>query len=271
MIKRIISFLLNLIMSILVLGLICIWIINTSLLSKKYVKAKLVENKFYDRAYADIKEDFENYTMQSGLELDILDELFTKAKVISDINKKIDAIYDGKKVIIETDSIRDELDFRINSALEKNNRVPTDKEKDSINKYEDAIIDSYKSGILYGRDFSISKKIFDLMKIVCIALIVGIIAISTVLIILNKKILKYFGINLLFSGILCISVKYLLEKRIVHILFMDAKFSVLLVNTLSDIIARFYYLGIAAVIMGCTLIVIGSYENLKKTIENKKH
>ena len=272
MIKKIINFLLNLIMSILVLGLISICIIITSVLNKEYMKARLIENNFYDRSYGDIKEDFENYTMQSGLELDILDGLFTKEKVENDINIKLNAIYDGKKADIETDSIRNELDSRINNVLEQNNRILSSDEKKSVDKYEDVIADSYKSGILYGKDFSISKDFKNLINAICIAIVISIIMISIILIIINKSFIKYIsfiGINLLFSGILCISVKFLLADRIVHILFMDAKFSKLLVSTLSDIISRFYYIGIAAVIVGCTFIIIGSYKKWKKLLRIK--
>ncbi|MBR1539952.1 MAG: hypothetical protein IJ629_02055 [Clostridia bacterium] len=269
MIKKGINFVLNLVMSVLVLGLICVLLISSTAFRKEYIKEKMRENHFYDRTYSDIKEDFENYTMQSGLELEILDGLFTKEKVEKDINSKIDAIYGGKKAKIETDSIKSELDSRINLALEEKNRVPSEDEKKSIQKYEEVIVDCYQSGILYGRDFSISSKYLGLAKNICIT---AIIVISILLLIINRSILKYIsfiGINLLFSGILCASIKFLLEKRVQHILILDAKFSNLLVNCLNDCIEKFYHFGIIAAILGVILIVLGSLEKIKKTIENE--
>lgn len=270
MIKKVLNFILNLIMSVLVLVLICINIIFGTIYNKEYIKEKLNENKFYDRAYSDIKEDFENYTMQSGLELEILDGLISKEKVFQDINKKIDSIYSGKKVEIETDSIRNELDSRINSALEKNNRIPSDSEKLSITKYEDAIIQSYESGILYGKTFSIENNYLKISRTSCIT---GIIIISIILILINKSFLKYIsciGVNLLFSGILCSSLRYLLDKRIMHILILDKKFSNFLVNTLLEISNIFYENGMIFIVVGVLFIVIGSLEKFKKTIENKE-
>ena len=271
MIKKIINFCLNLIMSILVLGLIVISLVSNTILNKNYIKQKLLENKFYERTYSDIKEDFENYTMQSGLDLEILDGLFTKKKVINDINSKIDYIYDGKNFEVETNSIREELVSRINNTLEENNRIPSDDEKESIKIYEDVIVDCYKTGILYGRNFTIET---DYLKQPRIACIIGIVVISIVLIIINRNILKYIsfiGINLLFSGILCSSLKFLLEKRIQHILILDAKFSNFLINSLTEIIEKFYKCGIVASIIGLAFIVFGSLEKIKKTIENKKN
>ena len=269
MIKKGINFVLNLVMSVLVLGLICVLLISSTFFNKEYVKEKMRENRFYEKTYSDIKEDFENYTMQSGLELEILEGLFTKDKVEKDINSKIDAMYGGKKVKIETDSIRMELDSRIDLALEENNRVPSENEKKSIQKYEDVIVDCYQSGILYGRDFSISSKYLGLAKNICI---IAMIVISILLLIINRSILKYIsfiGVNLLFSGILCASVKFLLEKRIQHILILDAKFSKLLVNCLNDIIGKFHNFGIIAVLLGVILIGLGSLEKIIKTIENE--
>lgn len=270
MIKKLVNFFLNFIMSVLVFGFICINLISNTVFNKEYIKQKLSENKFYDKAYSDIKDDFENYTMQSGLELEILDGLFSKEKVQKDINLKLDSIYEGKKVNIETDSIKNELDSRINLALEKNNRVPSEKEKESIQKYEDVICESYEKGILYGKDFTIEKNWISLAYKICI---IGFVIISIVLILINRKVLKYFsfiGINLVFSGVLCSVIRILLEKRVIHILILDSKFSNFLVNSLTDILERFYKCGLSVVIIGLVLIILGSLEKNKKTIENKK-
>ena len=269
--KKIINFLLNFIMSILVFILICMNFTFSTVFNKTYIKTKLTENRFYERAYADVKERFENYTMQSGLELDILEGLVTKEKVKKDINQKIDAIYDNQKITIETDSIRNELDARINAVLEKNNKTPNTTEKESIQKYEDAIVESYQAEILYGKSFSIPQKDFQCVRTICI---IGIVVISILLLFINKSISKYMaflGITGVFSGTLCVVVKRLLEKRIIHILIMDAKFSHFLVNTLTDMLLRFYHMGISIMAVGFLLIIIGSLENFKKTIENKKN
>ena len=268
MIKKILNFLLNFILSVLVLVGISLNLVSNTIFNKDYIKQKLKENNFYSRAYSDIKDSFENYTMQSGLNLEILDNLITEEMVTDDINSKVDSIFNGNKVSIDTNLIRTELDARINHALEENNRVPSDSEKESIKKYEDAIVDSYQSGILYGKDFAIETVFLEKAKIMDIA---SIVLISIILLIMNKSILKYMsfvGINLLFSGILCASIKYLLEKRIEHILILDAKFSNFLVNTLTEIIGEFYKLGIMIVIIGILFIIIGSLKNLRKTIEN---
>lgn len=272
MIKRIISFLLNLIMSILVLGLICVILITNTIYNKDYIKLKLKENKFYSRTYSDIKNDFENYTMQSGLDLEILDGLISEEKVEKDINSKIDYIYGGEKVEIETASIRNEIDSRIKAALEKNHRTPTNSEKNSISKYEDVLEECYKTGILYGKDFAL-KNIGKYLNIAKNSCIIGIIVISIILLIINKSLLKYLtyvGVNLLFSGSLCILLRFLLENRVDHILLLDQKFSNLLVNTILEIINKFHKVGSICVIASIICIIVGSFEKKKKTIENKK-
>lgn len=271
MIRKLLNFSLNFVMSILILGLICIQLISSTVFNKEYIKEKLKENRFYERSYSDIIEDFENYTMQSGLELEILDGLVSKEKVTSDINSKIDSSYSGEKVKIETDSIRTELNNRINLALEENNRVPSDDEKKSIQKYEDVITGCYQDGILYGKEFSIKDNYLKKAKNICL---ISVVCIGVVLTIINRNLFRFIaniGINLVFAGTLCISIRYLLEKRVIHILILDSKFSNFLVNMIVDIISKFYKVGIIAILIGFLLIIIGSLEKIKKTIENKKN
>ena len=270
MIKKFFTFFINLIMSFLVLIIIfCNLILNT-VYSKNFVKQKLAENSFYERSYSDIVEVFEENSMSSGLDLSILDNLISKEKVINDINKKIDTIYGGNKEKIETESIRNELDLRINNILKENNRKPTNNEKKSIKEYEDAIVNCYKKGILYDVDFILEgKNCIEFINICCIC---GVLVLALIIIIINKSIFKYIsclGVNLLFSGILCVSVKFLIEKRVVHILLLDAKFSKLLVNSLIDVINIIYEIGLISVGVGFVLSIIGNLLNLKKTIENK--
>jgi len=268
MIKKIINILLNLIVSVLVLGVVIIVLASNTVLNKDYIKNKFKENRFYERTYSDIKNDFENYTMQSGLELEILDGLFTLEKVSNDIDSKIDYIYDGKEFKIETDSIRNELDSRISNALKENNRVPSENEKKSIKKYEDVIVNSYEKGILYNKEFRINvEKYLSTAKIACIS---GIVVISIILIVINRSLLKYLsfvGISLMFTGITSIGFKILITKRVQHILIMDAKFSNFLVNTLNDILDIIKLTGIIFVVIGFLLIVLGSLEKMKKSIE----
>ena len=255
--KNICNFLINFFLSLFVFLYICIIIVSITIFNNRYIKNKLEENNFYDLTYFDIKKSFENYTMQSGLELDILENLITKERVINDINKKIDSFYDKKIIEIDNNFIIEELDKRINKILNEKNKILNDDEKKSITKYEEVIGDCYKNGILYGKDLKLENEIFQKISIFCI---IGILILNIILIIINMNFLKnliFWGINLLFSGILCIFIRLFIERKIQNILFFDAKFSKLLVNTLNEIILYFYKFGIISCIIGSWGIIVG--------------
>ena len=272
MIKKILNFILNFFLSLLVLGLICLNVAYNTVLKKDYIKEMLEKNNFYSRAYSDIKSNFENYTIQSGIELEVLDEVLTQEMVSKDIDNRIDYIYGGKKVETSSSIVREKLENIIIDTLKEKNREPTETERVAIDKYEDAIVDAYEMGILYKVDYQLDSKIIETIKTARTACIITIVVISIILLILNRSILKYIsivGVSFLFSGILCGSLKFLLEKRIAYIMIFDKKFSNFLVNSLTDILGKLYQLGIIFGSIGIVLIIIGSFEKFKKTIENK--
>ena len=261
MTRKIFKYLLNFVLSVLVLLLICLNILSNTIFNREYIKQKLKSNDFYIRSYSDIIESFENYTMQSGLDLEILDGLVSEGQVADDINLKIDSFFTKIDGDVDTSPIINELDSRINKALEENNRVPSDDEKESIKKYEDAISEAYKDGILYRADFSVKVEYLTRAIAVCI---VGIIVVSLILIFLRgKRIKKYIGclgISLLFSGIFSAVLKFLLEKRIQNILILDTKFSSLIINITTEILNKFFDIGVMIGLVGIIFILV---ENIR--------
>ncbi len=264
MIRKILRYLLNFVLSVLILILIILNIFSITIFDREYIKQKLKSNDFYIRAYSDIIESFENYTMQSGLDLNILDGLVSETQVANDINVKIDSFYTKINGDIDTTSIRNELDSRINKALEENNRVPSDTEKEAINKYEDAIVQAYEDGIVYGTNLSVKVEYLNRLKAICI---VSIIVVSIMIILIRRKILRCvacLGISFLFSGIFSVVLKFLLINRIGNILILDTKFSALLINVLTDILNKFFNVGLVIGVVGIIFILIGNIKVNKK-------
>ena len=272
MIKKIITFILNFILVILCIIAFMVILISNTALNNEYLKSMLKENNFYERSYSDIKDGFVSYTMQSGLELEILDNLVSNKKVESDINARLDAILNNKEAKIDTTFLKAELDYRINTALENNNRIPTENEKISIEKYENAIEECYDNGILYG---NYSKKLHipsDLVSKYFKYIIFAIIVDAVLIIIINRKLKTIFnslGVILLPAGVLILSIKPLIEHKVQNILIFDQKFSNFLVYVLNDIINKCFKFGIIFAIIGFIFILISSLKKFEKTIEDK--
>ena len=271
MLKKIITFVLNFALVILILALIVITLAINTILNEQYILKVLEANNFYERAYNDIKDGFENYTMQSGLELSILDDLISTYKVESDIKKVLSRVYTGKESIVETNSIKLELYYRIYTILEENKKVPDEAEEASIIAYIKSIGKVYENGIIYAK-MNISPTILDVLKR---NVIIGIVILELIIIIVNRnmnKILNALGVSLFASGVLSASVKILLEKRVQNILIMDQKFSNCLNYGINDCLLSFWNTGITLVIAGGVVIlfsnIIFSYFS-KKTIVDK--
>ena len=193
MIKKSVTYIISFVLSLCILLLATLLILSNTILDKHYVIGMLEKNHYYERTYEDIKDGFSNYIMQSGLEESILNDLYSKEKVVADVNMVIDSIYENKQFQIDTQIIRNKLDNRINTVLEQNNRVPDVEEREAIQIFVDAIVDTYENGIVYsssaieriGEVYNKGRTIIQEIKMMCIA-VVAVLAI--IIIILNYNI-----------------------------------------------------------------------------------
>lgn len=112
-------------------------------ISKEHVISKLEEIKIYDQIYDEVQSGFEEYIYQSGLEVEMFEDICTKEKIQNDLMSIIDSIYEGKEAIIDTSIIKQNLDNKINNYVNEQGIEITAAEKENIEKYEDLIADSY--------------------------------------------------------------------------------------------------------------------------------
>ena len=238
------------------------------MLSKQYVKNVLLKNDYYERTYANIKEDFKNYIMQSGLQESILEDLYDREKVNTDIDMVIDSIFENKKLNIDTKTITKKLDNRINAVLESNNRKPDAREKEEIKIFEDTISQVYNDGIVYSSESILEIaniynkiqpliiKIINLLGVLIMALLVIIFVINSNL----KQNINAVGIALFSSGLLDIIVKVLVGDKAHNILILNTTFSESVIYLINSIISIIFVTGIVMSIIGFVLIIISNIE-----------
>ena len=80
-------------------------------MNEEYMLSKLEEANYYERMNAEIIEQFKNYTIQSGLSDNVLENLFTQEKLEEDINNVINSIYTGTELEIDTTEIEENLKY----------------------------------------------------------------------------------------------------------------------------------------------------------------
>ena len=262
------SFLLTIILSI----LITLIIFNETILNKKYILNKLEKNNFYQLTYYDITNNLKGYTIESGLEESIIDELIDYEKVRNDINIVIDGIYDNSDIIIDTNLINTKLTTIIDKKLKETNRVPTVEELASIEVFVNTILEEYENGIVYSHNLvsSIKNLSFTINKFIpniMIILIITSFILLLITMILSKKIkimIKWISIPVFATSILFLLLNLLLEKEFQHILIINVIFSKLLISIINGIFNLFFKVGIILLILGFIGSIIGVERKKKK-------
>lgn len=271
MIKKIIIFIINFFLVICIFLLSSLQIFSNTIFNKQYIIGLLEKNNYYEKIYYSIEDGFKNYIMQSGLDESILDNLYDKEKVNEDINMVISAVYDGTSVNVDTESIVQKLDNRINSILEQNNRIPESSEIEEIKIFEDAIATTYVDEITYSVEYikeisNVFTKIQLLLPNIKIILIGVIVILLALIIAISRNVLKIvntIGIMILTVGIIDIAIKLLIKDRVHNILILNSAFSMNIIDLINSIINSFFSLGIIAISVGAVLIILSSFAKKK--------
>ncbi len=265
MLKKIITYLIGFILCVVITLLISLIILSGTILNKNYTISMLEKNDYYKETYNTIVENFDNHIMQSGLEKSTLEKLFDEEKVKQDVNQVIEAIYGNKEIQIDTQSIRQELENRINKVLEQNNRIAGHEEIESIKEFEDVIVNAYANGVSFSKEYvekvgGVFPKIEQTVtsaKIIC-AIIAAVL--FTLIIVINKNIkqsLKYVGTSVLASGILLCIVKLFIGDKVQNVLILSKAFSETIKSMVYSIANTFLIVGIITIIIGVIMIITG--------------
>ena len=271
-----IKIILNIILSfILMIGIILsTFVIMADFYTNKKNIIKRFENiNLYNSVYEEVREGFENYIYQSGLEISIIDKICTKEKVKNDVNSVINSMYGEGDSNIDTSEIRINLDNAINEYLATQGRKLSNEEQENISRFEDLIEESYKDEIaLYQKGSNIiSRKlpsILSKIRIIEITSIAITSAILIVLVVINAKKMStaasYVGISIFASGIILLFAKNTITTRVnvnELLIFTKALTSgvVSIANSILDSISHY---GMIYIFTGIALIVIMNYIEL---------
>lgn len=248
-----------------------LYIVN-SYIQKEYLLTKFDEIDLYTQIYEEVKEGFENYIYQSGLDITILDKICDREKVKQDILLVIDSIYNGNDVQIDTSTIRLNLDNAINEYLSNENRKLSNQEKENIIKFEDIIVDAYKKELsIYTKIQSklsgnIKEPLELVSKIKNIAIVITVI-LAIVLIVINIKAIysgiSYIGIALLSSGVILNLLENLINSKINigELVILSKAVSNTVIYIIKEILSLLQTFGIWYIFIGILIIIFSSIKN----------
>lgn len=200
--KKIVSYILSLILAILLISIILIGCVRSNVLNKNNMKKAFQKTDYYYNLYGIIKENTENDIMSSGFEISVLDNVFTEDKIKQDVNNVIEGIYDNKKTEISTEEMKKQLDENVQKQLENTNYQVTEENEKNIEEFENSVIKIYTDNIIYSEDIinQISEKMHKINKTAIIITIISCILsiiLAFVIFMLNKSSL---GISMFVTG-----------------------------------------------------------------------
>lgn len=260
-----------LMVGILATSLLCL---ADSYLGKEYLMSKLDEIDIYTQVYEEVKDGFEDYIYQSGLDVGILDEICTRDKVKQDMTIAINSIYTGEKFTLDTASIKNNLDAKINEFVAGQNRKLSNQEKKNIEKFEDLIVESYSNHFsIYNKiakEFSTKLEsgisIVEFLKGVSIGITVAVLICLCLINIKNISGYGFIGVAFLSGGILLICFKNLITSNISidNLLLSSKSLSNAIIYIAKEFLEGTKKLGVFYSFVGGLLIVITSALGLDK-------
>ncbi len=262
--KKIVSYILAFILMIILTCTISLNIASKTILKQSYLVLKIESNNYYKKLDDSIKNGFEEYIQQSGLDEEVLENLYREEDIRKDIGIVINNIYENKNDNIDTNKIKTKLKENINIFL-KTTKLDS-KQSEAINQFTNKIAEKYESEITHTEYIkNVSKIIVKINKNLDIAnkilIIAGIVIIVLILLINVKTISSAFSsifISLLSAGTLLIIPKIFVNTAIEinTIMIIDEAFSNLVRSIVLDILGIVTKYGITFVVASAVLILI---------------
>ncbi len=260
LVKKLINFIVIIFLSLSILSSFLVFTVSNTILNKEYILNKMEECNYYEKTYLDINDILEQYIGPSGLDEEVLKDIYTEEQVKNDIDITVNAIFTGEEKTIETETIREKLSKNIYEDY-----TITNSQKEAINNFEDTIINEYTKQIthhdyLYVLENYIPtiNKIMAKLKIIMPIIVCIIIVCLIILNIKNTtKIIQGILIGFLSAGltIMVIGIIINLNINFEAILILNEIFSDLIRNIANELLKSLQNLGIIIAILSTILLI----------------
>ena len=235
---KVLSYYFNMLfIALLVLLLSLVTLVKFTVFDEEYLLKHLENNDYYDELYKSIKEEMSYYIIQSGLDEEVLEDIYTKEMITEEAKSIINNFYKGKELTINTEKVADNLNSNIEKYLLKNNIMVDDQK--ALDRFVDEMI------IIYDKEIRLSDKINtiqskfnkldNIIDNLFVVLFISILVIGIISHIFYKRII--YTIPCISSAILLLLGNYLLYNRIDvgNILFWNDNVSTIIKSILFDI------------------------------------
>ncbi len=257
------------------IGTLAVFLLASTLLSKDYMLEQLAQSEYYAKVETDLKNGLEEYQYQSGLPLQVFENLYSSEMIKEDINAIVYHIYDGTELKYHVASVETRLEENVQQYLQENNIVLNSEQYKNVSDFKEIIVNVYESKITFAVNYiepfvKMIAKVVSLMDVAKIACLAILIILAIFIGIINLKsiggFLSTIGVSLLATGILFQLLKFVIVKYIdiENILLFSQALSDLIKGVINNILGQSVIFGIWLVVVGIIAIVIGNYYKIKK-------
>ena len=278
-VKLILSYLFGFITSVLLSILVILLLCKYSILNVDYIKNVLGKNNYYSEVYKGTLEEIEAYMISSGLEEEVLNNIFDESIIEKEVDNYLDSIYSGSEYTVDSQSVKDKLSTNIDNYLSSSNLEVTDKKE--LNLFINDIAKIYEDEIKFYNAAKFGKKyltygIKNIDKI--ISFILGISLISIIILLLLRC--KFISSTIIGSGLILLFIRFMIFEKIdiKNILIISDYFSKVIKAVLNDLghnilMSSILLIGIGLIILLIELlgkkIKIKKFRNLEKLIKKE--
>lgn len=263
-VKKIISYILGFTLMIFITCIISLNIASKTILKKQYLITKIETNNYYVKLNENIQDSFAEYIQQSGLDEEVLENLYSEEDIKNDVGIIINNIYENKNDKIDVKKIKTKLKENINIFL-KTTKLDSE-QSEAINEFVNRIAEKYESEITHTEYIKNVSKIISKVnkymgtakKALIIAICVNIVLIILVNITTIADAFLTLLISVLASGMILIVPKIFLNMAIDinNIMIIDQAFSNLVRSVILDILGMVTKYGITFMIASIILILV---------------
>lgn len=269
--RKIIGYSLSFILTILLVIFIVLTILKTTILNENYVLKTFDNNNYYKLVSDKILENMEDYMRSSGLDKEILTDIFTEKDIKNDVKKYLDKIYKDSNIKFDDSKLKEKLVNNINESLAKHNLQITDQE--AIDSFVSEMVKIYRNEVniysLVDNHVNLFHKFNSILNIAFIALLMVCILLSLSIILMKAHCIasSFFA-----SGLILLFLRFVIYEKIdfKNLLVISDEISMIIKHLLTKIANDMALCSYIFIGLGIILTIVESIMHAKRRSHHKK-
>ncbi len=269
--RKIIGYSLSFILTILLVIFIVLIILKTTIFNENYVLKTFDNNNYYKLVSDKILENMEDYMRSSGLDKEILTDLFTEEDIKNDVKKYLDKIYKDSNIKFDDSKLKEKLVNNINDSLAKHNLKITDQE--AIDSFVSEMVKLYQNEVniynIVDNHVNVFHKFNNILNVAFIALLMVCLLLLLSIILMKAHCI---GAPILASGLILIFLRFVIYEKIdfKNLLVISDEFSKIINHVLTKIANDMALCSYIFIGLGIILALIESIMHAKRRKHHKK-